>query len=108
MKPPTTVTVRRVVGTEERECSLGEKHTVSIYAEKLLDLTDEIRINEIEGGYSDSVRENPVYRDDQGRLYDTYYAIDYYAKVRYVRREDRLHWTTGSIPAPCIRWDDPS
>jgi len=107
MKFPTQVIVRRVVGTEERECSLGEKHTVSIYAEKSLDLTDEIRINKVKGGYSDSMPENPVYRDGQGRLYDTYYAVDYYAVVRYIRRGDDTQWRTGmSIPTPCRRWDE--
>jgi len=107
MKFPTPVIVRRVVGTEERECSLGETHTVSVYAEKSLDLTDEIRINEVKGGYSDSERENPVYQDNQGRLYDTYYAVDYYAVVRYVRRDDGTQWRTGAhVPTPNKRYDE--
>ena len=107
MKFPTQVIVRRVVGTEERECSLGETHTVSVYAEKSLDLTDEIRINEVKGGYSDSERENPVYRDAQGRMYDTAYADDFYAVVRYIRREDRTEWRSGMhIPTPCERYDE--
>ena len=107
MKPPTMVTVRRVIGIEGRVCSLGVGHKVQVYAEKHLTLTDEIRINETENGYSDSVRENPVYRDTQGRLYDTYYAVDYYAVVRYVRRDDGTQWRSGAhIPTPNERFDE--
>jgi hypothetical protein len=107
MKPPTMVTVRRVIGVEGRVCSLGEAHKVSIYAEKNLWLTDEIRINEVMGGYSDSQRENPVYRDAQDRRYDTVYAVDYYAVVRYIRREDKTEWRSGMhIDTPNERFDE--
>lgn len=107
MKAPNSVTVRRVIGTEKRECLLGEKHEVSIYAEKSLCLTNEVRINEVKGGYSDTERENPVYRDSQRRLYDTYYAVDYYAVVRYVRRTDGTQWRSGMhIPTPNERYDE--
>ncbi len=105
MKPPITVTVRCIVAHEERECSLGEKHTVAIYAEKRLDLTNEVRINETTEAYSDSERENPVYRDVQGRLYDTYVSVDYYSNKRYVRRGDRTTCSTMNILAPCVRVD---
>ena len=106
MKVPNLVTVHRVIGMEERECSLGETHKVSIYAEKHLWLTDETRINDVTSGYSDSVRVNPVYRDGQGRRYDTYYAVDYYAVVSYVRRTDNTRWDTRHIPTPNERYDE--
>ncbi len=102
-----TVKVQHVLETVSRTCNLGCEHNVTVYAEKVLHLTDLVRINEIVGGYSDNERENPVYEDAQGRLYDRYISVDYYAHTRYVRRDDRTHWQTRiPLPKPCIRYDD--
>ncbi len=105
MKHREFVVVTHVIRTEQRACSFGEMHEVSIYAEKNLMLTEMIRITE-PLGYGDSVRENPVYSDRQGRLYDTYIPVDYYGFKRYVRRDDKTHWDTRPIRGIKVRYDD--
>lgn len=99
------VTVTHVIRTEKRACSFGEMHKVSIYAEKHLTLTEMIRINDVLG-YGDSERENPVYVDRQGRLYDTRIPVDYYGSKWYVRRDDNSGWSTRPIRGIKIRYDD--
>lgn len=101
-----TVKVKHVLEVVKRTCDLGCEHKVTVYAEKTLHLTDLVRINEIVGGYSDSERENPVYEDAQGRLYDRYTPVDYYSGVRFVRRDDKTHWRNMAVLRPCIRYDD--
>lgn len=89
--------VRQIIDTVTVECSLGHKHTYIVYAEKILSRTDEVREKEGPYGYSDSERSNPIYIDAQGRLYDSYTSVDYYANTRYVRRDDKSHWLTSKV-----------
>jgi hypothetical protein len=98
MDAPERVTVYTRLGEMHRECSLHTDHVLLLYGEKHLTLTDEVRVNQIKGGYSDTERENPVYRDAQGRLYDCHYSVDYYASTHYRRRDDGSSWTTAKMP----------
>ncbi len=91
------VTVRHVIEVISVTCSLGHTHKYAVYEEKILTLTDEVRVKEGPYGYSDSERINPIYRDAQGRLYDSYTSVDYYANTRYVRRDDKSHWLTSKV-----------
>ena len=102
----TTRTVYHVLRKDVRTCSLGEQHAVTVYAEKVIAQTDEVRINEVKGGYSDTRRENPVWVDAQGRLYDTYYAVDYPSGVRYVRRDDTTSWSGRKPYGLAERYDE--
>lgn len=81
---PQFVVVYRVVGWSDEVCDLGMSHKLAIYTEKFLRFTGDLRINEARvRGYSDALVANPVYVDTQGRLYDTYMAVDFHATRRY-------------------------
>lgn len=83
MKAPATVTVYRTLEIREVHCDAGFTHAVPVYAEKHLYLTDEVRINETVGGYSDTERENPVYRDAEGRRWERYVSVDFSGNISY-------------------------
>jgi hypothetical protein len=81
---PQFVTVYRVVGWSDEVCSLGMRHKLAVYAQKALRLTDKVRVNHaLPRGYSDAELVNPIYVDTQGRIYNTYMAVDFHATRRY-------------------------
>lgn len=94
-KHPEHITVYRVIGAQERTCSLGQRHKVRVYLEKHLTLTDRVRINPNAGGvlsYSDTERINPIYEDAQGRSWNRYASVDYSGNITFVGPDDN-HWT---------------
>lgn len=89
---PQFVTVYRVLRRVDVTCSLGITHKLSIYAEKHLRLTDEVRINYARvRGYSDSEYSNPIYVDTQGRRYNTSMPVDFHGTRQYVD-PDSNYW----------------
>jgi hypothetical protein len=78
------VTVYRVVGWSDEVCNLGKSHKLAIYAEKHLRFTKDVRTNTAKvRGYSDAELMNPIYVDTQGRIYNTFMAVDFHATRRY-------------------------
>jgi hypothetical protein len=77
------VTVVREAGQVEETCNLGHKHTVKVWARKVLGPVVEMR--EHNNGYERRMTE--VRKDAQGREYHEHITIDYSNNISWARED---------------------
>lgn len=90
------IAVFRKLGLTKETCSLDHAHDVTIYARKVLHLTDQKWL--CDNGYERTVQ--PIYVDAQGREYRRVVTIDYFNNVYYTRYDKdgtATHWTTRPL-----------